>query len=56
MILVYIYIYIYIYIYMYICMYVCGEKLKNKVIQSGEFNMKENRPYDISVLINHYPL
>ena len=27
---------------------------KNKVIQRVEFNMKESRHYNVSVLINHY--
>ena len=40
--------YIYIYIYIY------GEKLKNKVIQSEEFNMKESQCYNFLVLINHH--
>ena len=31
-----------------------GEKLKNKVIQSEEFNVKERQCYDVSVLINHH--
>ena len=39
--------YIYIYIYIY------GEKLKNKVIQSEEFNMKESQCYNVLVLINY---
>ena len=30
-----------------------GEKLKNKVIQSDEFIVKESRRYNISVLINY---
>ena len=29
-----------------------GEKLKNKVIQSKEFNVKESRWYNVSVLIH----
>ena len=32
----------------------CEEKLKNKVIQSEEFNMKESRRYNVSVLTNHH--
>ena len=39
-----IYIYIYIYIYM-------GVELKNKVIQSKEFDMKESRRYNDSTLL-----
>ena len=39
--------YIFICIYKYIC---CVEKLKNKVIQSEEFNMKVSRRYNVSVL------
>ena len=30
------------------------EKLKNKVIQSDEFIVKENRRSNVSVLINHH--
>ena len=29
------------------------KKMKNKVIQSEEFNVKESRHYNVSVLINH---
>ena len=38
------------------CVYVCvrGEKMKNKVIQTEEFDMKENQRYNVSVLINHH--
>ena len=32
-----------------------GEKLKNKVIQSEGFNLKQTRRYTVSVLINHHP-
>ena len=39
---------------MCVCVCVCGEKLKNKVIQSEEFNMEESRRYNVSVLINHH--
>ena len=37
-------IYIYIYIRLFLCMYICmsGEKLKNNVIQSDEFIVKES--------------
>ena len=31
-----------------------GEKLKNKVIKSEEFNVKERQHYNISVLLNHH--
>ena len=31
-----------------------GEKLKNKVIQSEEFNVKGSQHYNVLVLINHY--
>ena len=31
-----------------------GEKLKNKVIQSKEFNMKESRRCNISIFRNHH--
>ena len=32
----------------------CGEKLKNKVILSDEYFMKESRRYNLSILINHH--
>ena len=49
---------------MYVCMYVCKEImennptmrreiLKNKEIHGEEFNIKESRPYNVSVSINH---
>ena len=34
--------------------YISVYKLKNQVIQSGEFNMKESQCYNVSVLINHH--
>ena len=44
-----------------VCMYVCiyiyiymREKLKNKLIQSEGFIVKESRGYNFSVLINHH--
>ena len=37
---------------MYIYIYIYGVKLKSKVIQSEEFNVKESRRYNVSVLIN----
>ena len=38
----------YIYLYaIYLCIYV--EKLKNKVMQSEEFNVKESRHYNVLV-------
>ena len=30
------------------------EKLENKVTESEQFNMKESRRYNVSVLINHH--
>ena len=30
------------------------EKMRNKLIQSEEFNMKENQCYNVSVLMNHH--
>ena len=40
----------------YIYIYIYGEKLKNKVIQSEEFNMKNkvDAIFDVFVLINHH--
>ena len=35
-----------------VCLSVGGEKLKNKVIQSEEFNVKASRRYNVSVSIN----
>ena len=35
-----------IYIYIYMCVCVCGENIKNKVMQSEEFNNRESRRYD----------
>ena len=66
---IYIYIYkcLYMYIYISVCVYIClynmyiyiyinacEEKLKNKVIQSEEFNMKGSRCYNILVSINDH--
>ena len=53
------YIYIYIYIYRYMGVnngkdQRMWRKLKNKVIRSEEFNMKESRRYNVSVSINHH--
>ena len=54
---------IYIYIYMCVCVCVCvcvyiyiytERETENKVIQSEEFNVKESRRYNMSILINHY--
>ena len=39
---------------MYVCVCECGEKLKNKLIQSEEFDMKESWRYNVSVLIDHH--
>ena len=38
---------------MYILVYMYGEKLKNKVIQSDEFIVKESRRYNDPILINY---
>ena len=35
-----------------VCVCVC-RKIENKVMQNEEFNMKESRHYNVSVLIYH---
>ena len=45
---------IYLSKYIYLSIYLSGEKLKNKVIQTEEFDMKDSRHYNVSVLINYH--
>ena len=48
---------LFVYIYIYIMennLTMWRKILKNKVIQSKEFNMKKNRRYNVSVSINHH--
>ena len=42
------------YIYVCVCVYVWREKLKNKVFQTEEFNVKESQRYYVSVLMNSH--
>ena len=46
--------YVYTYLYIHICTQICGEKLKNQVIQSEEFDM--NKYVQIRICMSIYVL
>ena len=45
---------VYVCVCVCVCVSICKEKLKNKVIQNEEFDMKEGQCYNILVLRNHH--